>query len=272
MIPQFVYRRNRFRKRAKAVRPAWQRLRAAVDWRAVGRRSALLAVVVACLGALAWALNRPVEVVSMDGTFQRVSPVDIEKVITPFLASGFMSADLDGIQHAVETLPWVDQVRVQRRWPISLHLTVIEQTPAALWNDEGLLNTRGELFVKAAAHVPPELPRLSGPTGTEAQVAALYLATEPRMLEAGMRIAALRLDERGAWEMDLSNGITVRLGRDDVQERLDRFIATASQIVAHQLNEISYVDMRYSNGFAIGWRTAAAPAPVLAKRRDDTNA
>ena len=39
------------------------------------------------------------------------------------------------------------------------------------------------------------------------------------MLEAGMRIAALRLDERGAWEMDLDSGVTVRLGRREVDAR-----------------------------------------------------
>ena len=71
-----------------------------------------------------------------------------------------------------------------------------------------------------------------------------------------MRIAALRLDERGAWEIDLDSGVTVRLGRRDVDERIDRFIHTASQVIAHRLNEITYVDMRYSNGFAIGWRNA----------------
>ena len=80
------------------------------------------------------------------------------------------------------------------------------------------------------------------------------------MLEAGMRIAALRLDERGAWEMDLDSGVTVRLGRRDVDERVDRFIHTASQVIAHRLNDITYVDMRYSNGFAIGWRNAPATA------------
>jgi cell division protein FtsQ len=130
---------------------------------------------------------------------------------------------------------------------------------AARWGESGLLNTRGELFVRAATHVPAELPRLSGPDGTESQVAQRYLATQGRMLEAGMRIAALRLDERGAWEMDLDSGVTVRLGRRDVDERIDRFIRTASQVIAHRVNDITYVDMRYSNGFAIGWRNAPPP-------------
>jgi cell division protein FtsQ len=91
------------------------------------------------------------------------------------------------------------------------------------------------------------------------------------MLEAGMRIAALRLDERGAWEIDLDSGVTVRLGRREVDERIDRFIHTASQVISHRLNEITYVDMRYSNGFAIGWRNAAVPASVPSKHADDTD-
>ena len=160
---------------------------------------------------------------------------------------------------------------VQRRWPNSLHVTVVEETAAARWGNSGLLNTRGQLFVREATHVPAELPRLSGPEGTESQVAQRYLSAQGRMLEAGMRIAALRLDERGAWEMDLDSGVTVRLGRREVDERLDRFIRTASQVISHRLNDITYVDMRYSNGFAIGWRSAlATPAP--AKRAGDAEA
>ena len=65
------------------------------------------------------------------------------------------------------------------------------------------------------------------------------MPAQGRMLEAGMRIAALRLDERGAWEMDLDSGVTVRLGRRDVDERLDRFIRTASQVIAHRMNDIN---------------------------------
>jgi cell division protein FtsQ len=224
------------------------------------------------LAALTWALDRPVRVVSIDGSFQRVSPGQIETAVAGYARKGFMSANLADIQRSVEALPWVDHARIARRWPNSLHVTVTEQTAAARWGESGLLNTRGELFVREAAHVPAELPRLSGPDGTESQVAQRYLAVQGRMLEAGMRIAALRLDERGAWEMDLDSGVTVRLGRRDVDERIDRFIKTTSQVIAHRLNEINYVDMRYSNGFAIGWRNQGTPASVPSIRADDADA
>src|SRR5580704_14620894 len=265
------WRRNRFKNKPKVQKAKRQWLGRGIEWRAHACRAALLLLALGGLGALTWALDRPVRVISMDGSFQRVSPGQIEKAVAPFSQAGFMSADLDGIQRAVEALPWVEHARIQRRWPNSLHVTVIEQTAAARWGDSGLLNTRGELFVRSATHVPAELPHLSGPDGTESQVAQRYLAVQGRMLEAGMRIAALRLDERGAWELDLDSGVTVRLGRREVDERIDRFIRTASQVISHRLNEVTYVDMRYSNGFAIGWRNPAIPATAPSKHTDDTD-
>lgn len=264
-------RRNRFKVKAKPQRAAWRLPTFAIDWRAAVRRVSLVALIGGCCAVLIWALDRPVHVISMDGSFQRVSPGQIEQAVAPYLSAGFMSADLNAIQRAVEILPWVDHARVQRQWPTSLHVTVIEQHAAARWGDAGLLNNRGELFMRAAAHVPSELPRLSGPEGSESRVAQRYLSAEGRMLEAGMRIAALRLDERGAWEFDLDNGVTVRLGRRQVDERLDRFIRTAAQVIAHRVGEVAYVDMRYSNGFAIGWRTATA-APAAAAPAADNDA
>jgi cell division protein FtsQ len=266
----WLTRRNRYKNRVKVEKRKWQWPKFVLEWRTHARRAALVALTLSALTLLGFALDRPVRVISMDGSFQRVSPGQIEKAVYPYAHAGFMSADLEAIQRAVESVPWVDHARVQRRWPNSLHVSVIEQTAAARWGESGLLNTRGELFLRAAAHVPAELPRLSGPEGTESQVARRFMTVQGRMLEAGMRIAALRLDERGAWEMDLDSGVTVRLGRREVDERIDRFIRTASQVIGHRLNEIAYVDMRYSNGFAIGWRNPSAPA--TAKRSDDTDA
>jgi cell division protein FtsQ len=268
---KLALRRNRFKNKPKVQKPHWKWPTFVIEWRSHARRAALLALIAGGLATLTWALDRPVHVISMDGSFQRVSPGQIEKAVAPFSQSGFMSADLDGIQRAVETLPWVEHARIQRRWPNSLHVTVVEQTAAARWGESGLLNTRGELFVREATHVPAELPRLSGPEGTQSQVAQRYLSVQGRMLDAGMRVAALRLDARGAWEMDLDSGVTVRLGRREVDERIERFIHTASQVIAHRLNEISYVDMRYSNGFAIGWRNPAVPTSRPAKHADDTD-
>lgn len=226
---------------------------------AVVARIAIGAAVLAVLGIAGvlavGALDQDISQISVTGRFQRVSPVEVEQAVKARVREvGLVSVDLAAVQRAVEQLPWVDSATVERQWPRSLRIRVTEQVAAARWGANGLLNTRGELFISEARHIPPELPRLSGPRGTEGEVAARYLAAQGQLIEAGMRLTAVRLDARGSWEFDLDNGITVRLGRRQIDERFARFVAAAVGQIASHTNDINYIDMRYTNGFAIGWR------------------
>jgi len=230
-----------------------------INWRALGVVLGVPAVLAGVALAALWVLNQPIETVAVSGRFQRVAPVDVERVVkTQVHGAGLLSVDLVAVRRAIHTLPWVDGVSVQRAWPRGLDVLVVEQTAAARWGERGLLNTRGELFGSDERHIPPELARLSGPPGKESVVAQRYLAAEGRLMQAGLRLTAIRLDARGAWEMDLANGVTVRLGRREVDERFEKFMNTALKLVTQRGEDIAYVDMRYTNGFAIGWRGNAA--------------
>ena len=239
-------------------------------------RFGIAAVALAALafaGTLALgALDQNITQVSVAGRFQRVSPGEVEQAVKARVREiGLVSVDLAAVQRAVEQLPWVDSATVERQWPRALNIRVVEQVAAARWGANGLLNTRGELFISEARHIPPELPRLSGPQGSEAEVARRYLAAQSQITEAGMRLTAVRLDARGAWEFDLDNGITVRLGRRQVDERFSRFIqAGMGQIAAHA-TDINYIDMRYTNGFAIGWRTGGQRVATGAAEEDNSD-
>jgi cell division protein FtsQ len=230
-----------------------------INWRALGVVLGVPVVLAgAAVGAL-WMLNQPIETVAVSGRFQRVAPVDVERVVKAEVhGAGLLSVDLAAVRRAIHTLPWIDGVSVQRAWPRGLDVLVIEQTAAARWGERGLLNTRGELFDSDERHIPPELAQLSGPAGKESVVAQRYLAAAGRLMQAGLRLSAMRLDARGAWEMDLANGVTVRLGRREVDERFEKFMNTALKLVTQRGEDIAYVDMRYTNGFAIGWRGNAA--------------
>jgi cell division protein FtsQ len=213
-------------------------------------------------------LDRPVQNVEVTGLFLRVSPLEIEQTVLAYSKSserrghGFVSLDLNGLKSSIKKIAWVDRVRIERRWPNGVRVTISEQVPGARWGEHGLLNARGELFLQDARFMPAELPQLNGPDGTQAEVADLYLKTYPRLATIGLRLAHVTLDPRGAWELIVTptqatatnnGGVVVRLGRQDVTERLDRFIVAASPLIALHAGEVSYVDMRYSNGFAVGW-------------------
>ena len=225
------------------------------------------------IGVMVWGLvvsfDRPIGKVEVGGQFQRVTPLQIEEMVAPFRGSGFLSVDLDSLRASVEKIPWVDRARVERKWPNGVRVFITEHVAAARWGESGLMNTRGELFLKDARHIPQELPQLNGPAGTEAQVAKLYLDSFPRLLGVGMRLSKVELDARGAWQLTLGNGVIVRLGRQDVPARLERFIAVASPVVAARAAEVSYVDLRYSNGFAVGWNVPTRVARDAEEPRSD---
>jgi cell division protein FtsQ len=207
-------------------------------------------------------LDRPIQSIEVNGPFQRVTALQIEEAISDNLSYGFLSADLADIQRKVLALPWIDHARVSRRWPSKIVITVSEQIPAACWGERGLLNTRGELFVTNATHVPAELPRLSGPDDQAAAVARRYLKIREQLIPLGLDVRKLQVDERGAWDLTLQNGVDIRLGRRDVADRTRLFLEIVADIVSSKESEIEYVDMRYSNGFAIGWKNGTR-SPVV---------
>lgn len=254
-----IFRRgNRPRKNA---RQAEQR-----RWRlpTISARMALLALGIA--GALLLtgavvrlALNQPLTQLAVEGRFQRVSPLEVEKAVRGAVAGrGFVTVNLGEVRKAVRDIDWVDEASVARRWPGGLTVFVREQRPVARWGETGLVNERGERFVNDARHIPAELPELVGPAGAEGAMTERFLKAQGRLVEAGMRLSQLKLDERGAWELSLDNGVALRLGRMQIDERFERFMSSAARIVATRAGEIAYIDMRYENGFAIGWRASRA--------------
>ncbi|HEY4210529.1 MAG TPA: cell division protein FtsQ/DivIB [Steroidobacteraceae bacterium] len=248
--------KNRRRKDKPEAQSNWQLPR--INWRRFAMSFFSIVAVLAVAGGVLWTLDQPIQTVSVSGRFQRVAPVDVERIVKEHVRGmGLLSVDLASVRKALHQVPWVDAVSVQRSWPRGLNVLVIEQIAAARWGESGLLNTRGELFATEERHIPPELARLSGPDGKESLVAEKYLAAQGRLGQAGLRLTAMRLDARGAWEFDLANGVTVRLGRRQFDERFDKFITAALKLVTQKGDDISYIDMRYTNGFAIGWRGSA---------------
>ncbi len=69
-----------------------------------------------------------------------------------------------------------------------------------------------------------------------------------------LAVVELDLTPRLAWYMRLNNGLQIVLGRDNIDTRLQRFIEAYAQLFANRVSDVDYVDLRYSNGFAVKWK------------------
>ena len=216
--------------------------------------SLLVATFVGVFRGAKFVFDQPVRNLVVEGTFQRVAPIQVEAAVADGLDDGFLSVDLGALRERVQALDWVDRVNVGRSWPDTLVVRVTEHQAAARWGESGLLNVRGELFTEQSQHAFPELPSLGGPRGSERDVARRYLAVRGKLVQADLTLESLRMDERGAWRLVLGGGQEIRLGRRDIDERLYRFFDVVAPALAKELNRVEYVDLRYTNGFAVGWR------------------
>ena len=50
------------------------------------------------------------------------------------------------------------------------------------------------------------------------------------------------------------NGVVLRLGRRQLDERFERFLTSATRVISTRGQVIAYIDLRYANGFAVGLR------------------
>jgi len=229
-------------------------------WRPLAVAAVGIFAVVGAVAGLGRLLDRPVEI-EVRGGGQRVTELDVRAALAQFDGAGFIAVKLDAVRAAAEALPWVDRARVERAFPAQLRVTVTEQVAAARWGENGLLNTRGELFISDARFGLPELPGLSGPAGSEWRVAQRYLEVHRLITPLGFEVKSLRLSARGAWDFTLGGGLQIHLGRQETHQRLLRLARVVVPRIQDLQARVEYVDMRYSNGFAIGWREGQPPRP-----------
>jgi cell division protein FtsQ len=184
--------------------------------------------------------------------------VEIEQVLPALLKGNFFSLNLEMVRGSLEKLPWVRKVEVRRVWPARLEVKVEEHRPVARWGEGRgeLVDSYGEVF----AAVPPAdelaaLPALSGPNGTAPEVLKRYGEFVGAFKAVGEKPVQVSLSPRLAWQLKLSNGMWVDIGREQpkspVGVRLQRFIEVYPEMVAKRPVRPAVVDLRYPNGFAM---------------------
>lgn len=237
--------------------------------------TALVLMLVALLiGSATWALRNwllspttlPIREVNVRGELTHVPPARVRAAVNPFLHAGFFGLNLRGISAALEVLPWVAHVDVRRVWPDALDIRIEQQHPVASWNGDALLNARGTVFRPSRDSFPKGLPTLSGPSGKELDLMKRYETVNGLFGKAGLRVIGVREDARRAFSLRLNNGIEIVIGRDWDMKRMARMIAVYRHVLVGKTADIARIDLRYTNGFAVAWKTSAAQAAAASGR------
>lgn len=218
----------------------------------------LAIVVVSQRQSLLGLVDHEIEVIKVQGNLNQLSVERVESSLERYLGSSFLMTDLQQVKASVEALPWVYQSTVSRVWPAEIQVTVNEQVPVGYWNASGYLNAQGDIFTPANFSVANDLPKLSGPLASEQHVRVEMLATMTN-LQALLQVyelnaAELQLKPRGVWDVILSNGMLVALGKRPFESKIERLGAVLSRVPESAVDRIKEVDARYPNGVAVKWK------------------
>ncbi len=250
----------------------------------------VLAVLALLAGGIHWLIHRPqfeLQAIEIEpapnSTLHYVTLASIRNAIAGNLTGNFFTINLNDAQSVFEETPWVRSASVRRIWPNAIRVSIEEQQPLALWNDGQMINTWGQVFTVNQGELDDELvlPQFEGPEGKESLVVNRYAELARWFAPLDVTVRKLSLSDRLAWQVTLSNGMTLALGRDpgadapDAQgipgalpfaDRIQRFVQAlpqATQKIGDRV--VTHADLRYPNGFAL--TLAALPENSQLKKK-----
>lgn len=211
----------------------------------------ITALVLTNADVLSQRLNQPISKVRMDNQWQRISDAEVENLLVGYMGTGYFDFDVLGVKQTLEQHPWIRQASVKKVWPNSLGLHLTEEVAIARWGQARVLNQYGEIFEPRNISALQSLPLLQGPEESQIQVMEQYRAVNQLFFPAGLRVTSLSLSDRGSWVLELNNRLKVIAGREQVIDRLNRFLSFYSEQGSDELGRILAVDLRYDNGLAV---------------------
>lgn len=196
-----------------------------------------------------------VEHVTLQGR-ENESASRISRVIDIKRGTPILSVDLDDVRERLEALPWVRVASIQRKFPDTVKIQIVERRPMALWqrnkelvlvDDEGTVITSRNLgrFNDLLILVGKDAP---------AHGASLlsFLSLEPDLRK---RVnAAVRIGNR-RWNIRMDNGIDVRLPENNA---IDAWHRLARLERKHQLLKqgLLSIDLRIPDQLIVRTRDA----------------
>lgn len=212
----------------------------------------------------------PIKKIKLTGTFEHIAQEDVESVLEAYVGEGFFSLDIHELQRLLSEKPWTESVSIRRVWPDRLDISIVERKPIARWDERHLLSDKAIVFAADTAEFR-QLPLVHTGNGQTASLLNRYYQLDQRFETLGEKLVSLRQDSRGALDIELSDGLVIKVGREQIEHKIRRLITIYQQQILPRRAEIRQLDLRYSNGFAVAWKKELLEATDAASIWSNSN-
>ena len=180
---------------------------------------------------------------------------DIREVAKKYVRSkSFFNVDINYLQSKIENIDWISSANIRRSYPNEIIIFVTEHIPVAIWNNKDYLNQYGEIFT--ANKKNNKFPILISKNNKNKIIFEYLSLFSNDLIRHNINEKVMKIieDDIRSISVILSSGITIKLGSKNVKEKIDIFFKVYQTLNSSDLSKMRYIDMRYSNGFSVGWK------------------
>jgi cell division protein FtsQ len=173
-------------------------------------------------GKIAGFLGQAADDISISGV-EKHDPKHLLGVIGVKPGGSLIGFDAARARRVLESLDWVQQANVQRKFPNRLEIDVIEREAYVVWQNEGvfqLVDRTGKVMGKVTSTAEANLPVVTG-RGANMDAQSLINDLEAMPDLRLMVKAAARVGER-RWNLYLKNGVRIALPEHSTVDDLKR--------------------------------------------------
>lgn len=227
-----------------------KKVRIKINWfnyiKPVSISVSLLSIVVAAILLLLQLVNKNIDKLELVASFEHVSELQVKQQIHGVFPAGFISLEVVEIQQRLEQLVMVSSAQVEKVWPDTLKISLTEEAPVAIWNEQSMLNQQGNILPIAFKDL--QLPLLKGDDSNMVMQHFLLFKRFAKLHQ--LDLIALDYSASG-WLLEHNNGLRIRLDGSTAMQGLKTLETVIDQF---KLARIASIDMRYEQGFAVAWK------------------
>ena len=184
-----------------------------------------------------------------------VNEAEIFKIAEKYLKNkSFFNINLDYLKNSIEKVAWVKNAYIRRSYPNEVIIFIEEYTPVAVWNNDYYISENGYIF--SANKIEKKLPKISSYSNRNIIIFEYFslILDGIRKNKLNDKVLLIKENEIRSLTVLLESNIAIKFGSKNIKERIGIFFKAYKTLNTSDLKKIRYIDMRYSNGFSIGWK------------------
>ena len=197
----------------------------------------------------------PIKNISIESKIINVNKDDVFEKSKNYLNSkSFFNFKINILKNEIEKVSWVRSADIKRVYPDEVKIYIKEHVPVAIWNNKSYMNNSGDIFF--IHDIKKNLPMINSNESRNKIMHVYFSLLLKYISDYNFDIEIKKIEENEIRSISayLSSGIIVKFGSKDIKSKIHTFFKAYKTLNSSDLKKIGYIDMRYSNGFSIGWK------------------